>query len=159
MTKPLQQESTVGQEIDVLISEHVMEYGIIRQKKGGVKERTAPNTIRPLRAYSRDMNAAWEVAQKMHVTLIPIEDHSWFAFVGKHEGWSSPAELMQHMADNAFGEGGAAVQPSAPLAICLAALTAVQKRMAARAKKNRTEDELHPIDALIPRLPDSSLPN
>jgi hypothetical protein len=159
MTKPMQATSTVGQEIDVLVAEHVMGHGIVRQKKGGVKERTSPNQMRPLRAYSRDMNAAWEVAQKMHVTLIPIEDHSWFAFVGKNEGWTSPAELMQHMADNSFGKGGAAVQESAPLAICLAALTAIQKRMASRGKKPKRKAEVGSVEATIMGVDDSALPN
>lgn len=128
MPETAQQTSTVGTEVDALIAQYVMEHDVIRQKKGGIKERTSQGLIRPLRAYSRDMNAAWEVAQKMRVTLIPIQERSWFALVGKPGGWESPAELMQYMAENAFAEGGAAVQNTAPLAICLAALTAVQKR-------------------------------
>lgn len=149
MSQPLQQTSNVGTEVDVLIAEHVMEHTIIRQKKGGVKERTGQGMIRPLRAYSRDMNAAWEVAQRMRITLVPIGDRNWFALVGKPEGWSSPAELMQYMADNQFAEGGAAVQPTGPLAICLAALTAVQKR---KAKKQKKASKKAPPDSLSASL-------
>jgi hypothetical protein len=95
------------------------------------------------------MNAAWEVAQKMRITLIPIQDRSWFALVGKPTGWESPAQLMQYMAENAFAEGGAAVQNSAPLAICLAALTAIQKR-GASGKKTSKKPESTPTEELSP---------
>ncbi|MBY0371669.1 hypothetical protein K2X33_13365 [bacterium] len=138
MEKVTQHTTSVGQAIDELIAEHVMHHHVIRQKKGTVRERTEEGHIRPLRKYSKEMNAAWDVARKMRITLIPIQGHSWFAFVGKPEGWESPGELLQYMARNEFAEGGAAVQENAPLAICLAALTAVQSR---QKKKPETEPE------------------
>jgi hypothetical protein len=49
---------------------------------------------RPLRRYSRDMTAAWEVTEKMNITLIPVEDHNWFAMVGKDERFKGPAEFL-----------------------------------------------------------------
>jgi hypothetical protein len=57
----------------------------------------------------------------------------WFALAGTADGWDSPADLVKYMADEDFSQGGAAVKDSAPLAICLAALTAIQKRRTAAA--------------------------
>lgn len=119
---------TVGQEIDALVAEHVFGHPLIRYKTGTVKEKIPSGNVRPLRPYSKDISAAWEVAVKMGVTLIPVEGKMWFALVGTSEGWQSPADLVKYRAAEDFTSGGAAVQASAPLAICLAALTAISKR-------------------------------
>ena len=118
----------VTRDLDQLVSQYVLGHQVIQQKKGGLKERTRLGHIRPLRAYSKDIGAAWEVAEKMQITLIPIEGGKWFAMAGKHEGWSSPAEFLKFLGSADFTHAGAAVEDNAALTICLAALAAIQKR-------------------------------
>lgn len=115
-------------ELDLLVSQYVMEHDVIRLKKGGFRERTRQGHIRPLRAYSADVNAAWDVVDRFKMLVIPVADGSWFSLVGPEEGWGSPADLIQYLQTADFATGGAAVNESAPLSICIAALKAVQKR-------------------------------
>lgn len=122
---------TVGRELDALISEYCLGHHVIRQKKGTMKERTLNGHIRPLRSYSTDIAAAWEVVERMGITVLPIKDKSWFAMVGVREGWENPAEFIQYLQNADFLVGGAAVEKSAPLTICLAAIKAVEKRISA----------------------------
>ena len=119
---------TATRDLDQLVSQHVLGHRVVQQKKGGLKERTRLGHIRPLRAYTKDIAAAWEVAEKMQITLIPIQGGKWFAMAGNPEGWSSPAEFLKFLGSAEFTEAGAAVEESAALTICLAALAAVQKR-------------------------------
>lgn len=119
---------TVTRDLDQLVSQYVLGHQIIQQKKGGIKERTRLGHIRPLRAYSKDIGAAWEVAEKMQITLIPIQGGKWFAMAGNVDGWGSPAEFLKFLGSAEFTEAGAAVEENAPLTICLAALAAIQKR-------------------------------
>jgi hypothetical protein len=81
-----------------------------------------------VRNYSTSIADAWEVATTMGITLIPIEDGSWFAMVGPSGGWRSPAEFMECLQRGEFARTGAAVSNSAPLSICLAAMNAVGNR-------------------------------
>ncbi len=117
-------------DLDALVSQYVMEHDVIRLKKGGLRERTRQQHIRPMRAYSADISAAWEVVQKLGILVIPIADGTFFSLVGGEKGWNSPADLIQYLQTADFATGGAAVADSAPLSICLAALKAVQKRKA-----------------------------
>ena len=112
--------------MDVLVSEHVMGHQVIRPKSGAIKERTVLGHIRPLRAYSTDIGACWEVIQKLKITLLPIQPDSWFALVG--EAWNGPAQFFEFLQKADFTSSGAAVDKSAPLAVCVAALKAVEKR-------------------------------
>jgi hypothetical protein len=122
---------TVGRELDVLIAEHILGHGIVRQKKGTIKERVSPQIFRPLRAYSKDIGAAWEVVERLKITLIPIEGDRWFSFVGKRAGWESPADLFKYLQEANFVESGAAIADTAPLAICLAAIKTIEKGLVA----------------------------
>jgi hypothetical protein len=121
--------STVSRDLDQLISQYVLGHQVIEQRKGGLKERTRLGHVRPLRAYSKDIGAAWEVAEKMAITLIPIQGGKWFAMVGNAgEAWGSPADFLKFLGSADFTNAGAAVEDSPALTICLAALQAVQKR-------------------------------
>ncbi len=115
-------------ELDILISQYALEHTVIRLKKGGYREKTRQGTIRPLRAYSADISAAWEVVQRMKMMVIPVADGQWFSLVGPDNGWADPAEMLGYLQRADFTGGGAAVSQSAPLSICLAALKALQKR-------------------------------
>lgn len=123
-------ETTVGRALDMMIAEHVLGHHIIRQKKGTLKERTLAGHIRPLRPYSTDIGSAWEIVSRLGMSLIPIEDGRWFALVGGNEGWKSPADFLHTLQSADFLNAGAAVEKTAPLTICLAALKAVEKRQA-----------------------------
>jgi hypothetical protein len=115
-----------GRELDERIAKEVLGNSVARQKRE-VYEST-PKGTRPLRSYSTDIEAAWEVAQAMAISIVPIENKEWFAFVGRSGGWKSPAEFLEALSTAEFMESGAAVSPSAALSICLAALRAVEKR-------------------------------
>ena len=84
--------------------------------------------IRPLRNYSSDMGAAWLVAEKMRISLIPIEGGSWFAFVGGENGWANPESFLEYLRSGDFSQCGASVGPNPAQAICEAALVANQKQ-------------------------------
>jgi hypothetical protein len=122
-----------GRELDAWIAERVLGHTIVGQRKGTIKERTRQGQVRPLRAYSTDIGAAWEVVRKMGITLIPIENEQWFGLVGPARGWSSPGELLKYLQTADFVSAGAAVGETAPMTICLAALRAVEKQEGASA--------------------------
>lgn len=86
---------------------------------------------RPPRNYSTDMGWAWEVAEKMKISLIPIaEGGLWFAFIGNagQSGWESPQALLAKLESGDFTECGAALGTEAPFVICQAAINALEKR-------------------------------
>ncbi len=115
-----------GREEDVAVARDVFNYVVKVSKKILVEE--APLGERPLRKYTTDMLYAWEVAEKLGVTVIPIVDGLWFAFVGKEERWTSPSDFIQYLQKGEFMTAGAAVEKSAALAICRAALKSVEHR-------------------------------
>jgi hypothetical protein len=120
-----------GRELDTQIAQKVFNYPVFIKKR--IPYEGAPLGERPLRNYSKDIAAAWEVAEKMGISILPIADGSWFAMVGKEPrdqkvGWKSPAEFIEYLQSGSFAEAGAAVNESAPLAICLAALSAITKK-------------------------------
>jgi hypothetical protein len=128
-----------GREIDTLIAKHVFGHEV----KAGSKtiwERTDSGD-RPLRPYSKEIQFAWEVAEKMNISLLPIENGQWFAMVGQR--WSSPADFMKYLKDAQFMNAGAAVGDSAALTICLAALRATEKRLST--EQGNTESEAKPV--------------
>ncbi len=118
-----------GREIDTQISKEVMGYNV-KVKQRELWEDT-PLGDRPLRKYSRDITAAWEVAEKLNITLIPVENKSWFAMAGKDQRWSSPADFLKYITTGNFVESGASVDENPALAICLAAIKAIQSRKVA----------------------------
>lgn len=122
MTKP--------SKLDAAISESVLGYTTNFEKNGSMRETLPNGQSRPLRAYSQDISAAWEVVQKLGISLIPVEQ-GWFAMVGEGGGWKSPAEFLTFLQKGEFTKSGAAVGEHAPMTICLAAIKAVEHRKAA----------------------------
>ncbi len=116
-------------ELNALVSQYVLGHQVIRQKKGTMKEKTRQGQIRPLRNYCADIAAAWEIVDKVGVTLIPIENGMWFGIIGPRDRWKSPGEFLCFLQAGQFLESGAAIEKSAPLTICLAALKSVEKRL------------------------------
>lgn len=117
-----------GREVDTRIAREVFGHEVwatnkvIHEKFGDVK--------RPLRNYSREMEWAWEVAQALRITLVPVRTGEWFAFSAGAEGWESPQAFAEFLNAGNFAGCGAALSESAPLAICEAALRAMEKRRA-----------------------------
>jgi hypothetical protein len=103
---------TPGKELNIMVAERVL----------------GKSAQRPVRDYSNSIEAAWEVATQMNITLIPIDDGSWFAMVAPEGGFRSPQAFIECMQKGEFADSGAAVTKSAPLSICIAAINAVSKR-------------------------------
>jgi hypothetical protein len=116
-----------GREFDILISTEVLGHTIHKQESSYFE--VTSEGIRPLRAYSAQMDAAWDVIQSQGITLIPIEGGLWFAFAGPGGGWRSPAEFLECLQKGEFVNSGAAVSESAPLSACLAAWNKTQKNI------------------------------
>lgn len=123
-----------GREIDARIAQEVFGYEVTVVKK--VLHEKAPLGVRPLLKYSKDIAAAWLVAEKMHIALLPVEGNAWFAMAGKADGWKSPAEFLEFLQEAKFVEAGAAVGQNPAETICLAALNAVDKRAASTADQD-----------------------
>jgi hypothetical protein len=112
--------------IDIQISNIVMGYTISQENDGTLSEASSEGLIRPLRAYSSDINAAWEVVEKLDMTVMPV-DAGWFAFVGHRRPWASNAELLTFLQSAEFAHSGAAVGKNPSFTICLAALSSIEK--------------------------------
>lgn len=117
-----------GRELDCSIAQEV--FGNRVFVKARVLYEDAPKGARPLPEYSKKIEWAWEVAEKMSISLLPVENGAWFAMVGPEMGWSSPAEFVKTIQSGNFVESGAAVGPNPATMICLAALKAVEVRKA-----------------------------
>ncbi len=117
-----------GRELNTRIATEVLGYKVARHK--GVLTEFRPNGERPLRDYSNEMEFAFEVAQKMKVTLIPIVGEQWFAFIGDPDsgGWESPQAVLQFLEAGKFTNSGAAADENPALAICVAALKCAEKK-------------------------------
>lgn len=114
-----------GRELDTFIAKEVLGHPV-KVKQRDLWEVT-PLGERPLRKFSRDITAAWEVVEKMGVTIMPVEDNQWFAFVGTGQRWKSPAEFMEFLQGGKFVNSGAAIGTNAAETICFAAMKAVEK--------------------------------
>lgn len=134
-----------GREMDARVAKEVFGYNVWAQAK--VLYENAPKGDRPLRNYTKEMEWAWEVAEHMKITLIPIEGGNWFAFAGpkSKDGWESPTALLEFLASGDFNECGAAVGTDAPQVICEAALRAAEKR--------RANEAILPIEAAEQQQP------
>ena len=115
-----------GREIDAQIATEIFGYEVFAKNK--VLHERAIKGERPLRNYSKEMEFAWEVAEKMRISLIPVDGKSWFAFAAPTEGWPSPQNFLQYLEGGDFSLCGAAVGESGPLVICQAAIKAIEKR-------------------------------
>lgn len=117
-----------GRELDTMIAQHVFGHEVVIKRK--VPTEIMATGERPLREYSKEIGAAFDVARVLNISLIPIENGQWFALKGGQEGYKSPAEFIQYLAEGNFVNAGAAVTETAPLSICLAAMKFVEGRMA-----------------------------
>lgn len=117
-----------GRELDTLIAQHIFGHEVVIKRR--VPTEVTPAGERPLREYTKEISAAFEVAKKLNISLIPIEGGSWFALAGKSEGFGSPAQFIEYLSAGNFLEAGAAVTDSAPLSICMAAIKAVESKLA-----------------------------
>lgn len=125
-----------GRELDTKIAQEVFGHKV--WARGKVLMENPATGERPLRNYSREIEWAWQVAEKMKITLIPIEGGQWFAFVGPENkiGWESPKAVLQLLETNAFEGCGAGLGENPALVICEAALSAIEKRKNTVAKIN-----------------------
>ncbi|MES2526253.1 MAG: hypothetical protein V4598_04175 [Bdellovibrionota bacterium] len=129
-----------GRELDTLIAKHVFGHDVIIKRK--LPTEVTPAGERPLREYSKSTGAAFEVAEKMKISLIPIEGNQWFALCGPLEGFKSPADFMKFIGEGNFQNSGAAVAETAALAISLAGIKAIETRLAASENTN-TDSTTH----------------
>lgn len=124
-----------GRELDTMIAQHVFNHEVIIKRK--IPTEVTASGERPLREYSKEIGAAFDIAKALNISLIPIEGGQWFALKGGTEGYKSPAEFIQYLSEGNFVNAGAAVTESAPLSICLAAMKYVEGKLA----KERLEQE------------------
>lgn len=117
-----------GRELDTRIAREIFGHEVWATNK--VVHEKAGEMKRPLRSYTREMEWAWEVADKMRVTLVPLKDGQWFAFVTGQEGWENPQQFADFLQGGNFSRCGASIGDSAPMVICEAALRAVEKQRA-----------------------------
>lgn len=127
-----------GRELDTLIAQHIFGHEVIIKRR--VPTEVTPSGERPLREYTKEIGAAFDVAKKLNISLIPIEGGSWFALAGKSEGFASPAQFIEYLSAGNFLEAGAAVTESAPLSICMAAIKAVESKLALENSANQKTD-------------------
>ncbi len=116
-----------GRELDTMIAKQIFNHETIIKRK--IPTEVTPAGERPLREYSKEIGAAFEVAKKLNISLIPIEGGSWFALAGKSEGFTSPGEFINYLSTGNFVNAGAAVTDSPALSICLAAIKAVEAKL------------------------------
>lgn len=117
-----------GREIDIQIAAEVFAHKV--SIRDGELFESTPAGERPLSHYSTEIKWAWEVAQKMKITLLPVTEGNWFAFVGPegNEGWTTPNAMLELLESKKFDTCGAAVGHDVPNIICEAALSAITKR-------------------------------
>lgn len=134
-----------GRELDSFIAEKVLNHPI-KVKAKQLWEIT-PEGERPLRKFSRDMTAAWEVVEKMGITIIPLQPNTWFAFVGTGTRWESPAAFIEFLQKGDFMQSGAAVGENAAETICMAAFKALTKASEIAAMSSSSDTENRQFDA------------
>ena len=130
-----------GRELDTAIATQVFNHEVFIHKK--IPYEKTPKGDRPLRFYSREIEAAWEVVEKMGITMIPIVNNTWFALIGPKDGWKSPADFISYLQSGNFVNAGAAVAENAPLTICLAAIKAIESRNAEMSKQAHSRPQQH----------------
>jgi hypothetical protein len=117
-----------GRDLDIFIAENVLGHPV-RMIEAELWETTALGD-RPLRKFSRDISAAWEVVEKMGITIIPVEGSGWFAFVGTGNAWRSPAAFLEFLQKGDFMSSGAAIGENPAETICFAAVKCFEKKQA-----------------------------
>lgn len=117
-----------GRELDTMIAQHIFGHQVVIKRK--IPTEVTPAGERPLREYSKEIGAAFDVAKKLNISLIPIEGGQWFALKGEESGFTSPATFIEYLSAGNFVDAGAAVTESPSLSICLAAMKAVESKLA-----------------------------
>lgn len=125
-----------SREVDMFMAREILGHDIYHEKTGTIREQLPTGQSRPLRPYSEDIAAAWEIVEKLGITLLPVEN-GWFALVGDKQGWSSPADFIRYLQKADFVHSGAALGEKAPMTICMAAMKAHEHR-----KADRPDDSL-----------------
>jgi hypothetical protein len=137
-----------GRELDCTVAQEILGHDVY-VKARVLYEKTAQGE-RPLRNYTKEIQWAWEVAERANISLIPIENGSWFALAGTEFGWKSPAEFIAYLQTGDFLTSGAAVGPNPALMICVAAMKAVEsKRAANQAAEAKIAANLNPVVASL----------
>ena len=116
-----------GRELDTLVAKHIFEHDVIIKRK--IPTEVTPVGERPLKEYSKEIGAAWDIVKKTNMSLIPIEGGQWFALAGKEDGFKSPADFIKYLGAGDFQNAGAAISDSVALSICLAAIRSVESRL------------------------------
>lgn len=114
-------------QIDRIMAEKILGHSVFHEQRGTLREKLPNGQTRPLRPYSTDISAAWEVANKVGISLLPTTE-GWFALVGTEKTWRSPGQFLEYLAKADFARAGAAVTPEGPMAICLAALRSLENQ-------------------------------
>ncbi len=130
-----------GRELDTLIAKHIFGHEVVIKRK--IPTEVTPAGERPLREYSKSTGAAFDVAEKMKISLIPIEGNQWFALCGPEEGFKSPADFMKFIGEGNFQNSGAAVAETAALAISLAGIKAIETRLASSGDNSGDDSTTH----------------
>lgn len=117
----------MDREIDKIMAARVLNHTLYYEKNGAIRERLPSGQTRPLRPYSTDISAAWEVVKELGVALLPTTE-GWFALIGEAPVWRSPAEFMAYLQKGDFVQAGAAVAPQGSMAVCLAAIRWLDNR-------------------------------
>jgi len=134
-----------GREVDTKIAQEVFGHKV--WSRGKILLENPESGERPLRRYSKEMEWAWAVADKMHITLIPIAGGEWFAFIGPEDkkGWESPQAVLKFLESGQFDGCSAAVGNEAPWVICQAALNALAKRQHAAGLQTTATENVVPL--------------
>lgn len=117
-----------GRELDTLIAKHIFNHQVVIKRK--IPTEVTPAGERPLREYSKEIGAAFDVAKKLNISLIPIQGGSWFALAGGNEGFATPADFIKYLGAGNFADAGAAVTDNPALSISIAAIKSVESRLA-----------------------------
>lgn len=127
-----------GRELDTMIAKHIFGHDVVIKRK--IPTEITPAGERPLREYTKEIGAAFDVAKKLNISLIPIEGGQWFALRGKEEGFTSPASFIEYLSAGNFVDAGAAVNESPSLAICLSAMKSIESKLARQTTSMNQEE-------------------
>lgn len=123
-------ELEAGPELDRLVAERVMGHDVFSIGGEGLQEARGTET-RNLARYSTDIAAAWEVVDHLWLSISKTGYGIYRFSINRHddkaEGWSAMFAMDPQGDVSTHSQGHA---PTAPLAICRAALLAVTTRAA-----------------------------
>ena len=150
----MKQANQSDRSLDKFIAQKILGYHLSSDHRGAMRETIAGGQSRPLRMYSNDMGAAWEVATKLGITLLPT-DEGWFALIGPDNKWRSPTNFIEYLAKADFVKAGAAVSIEGPMSICLAALRWFEDLESRGESEGDEPDNLISLQAIKPEMFDT----